>query len=369
MHRRALAIRLKALGEDHPDTATSYNNLAATLGDQGKYAEAEAMHRRALAIRLKALGEGHPDTATSYNNLAATLHAQGKHAEAEAMYRRALAIRLKALGEGHPDTALSYSNLAWSLDRQGKHDDALRTWAAAAASYEQARLLGAKGLEAALRQAALRSPPSPRPWPAPGSRATPGRAGSRGLARGLIDEVTRRAARPLTAAEHDREAGLLGQAQAIDERISKLLAAQGAHPGARQDPRGPPAAGERAPPPVARAGAAVRGQVRRPGQPARHARRRPEGPPRGDGPRRLDRHEDRTTGPACCGHSGDPVWVRLAGSGKDGAWTKEEEGSGATPPRRARSRNHQGQRRPAGRGAGAAAARTAEGAPRRGSTG
>jgi CHAT domain-containing protein/tetratricopeptide repeat protein len=57
MHRRALAIVLKALGEDHPDTALSYNNLAATLHAQGKYAEAEAMHRRALAIRLKALGE------------------------------------------------------------------------------------------------------------------------------------------------------------------------------------------------------------------------------------------------------------------------------------------------------------------------
>ena len=50
MHRRALAIRLKALGEDHPNTATSYNNLAATLSAQGKYAEAEAMYRRALAI-------------------------------------------------------------------------------------------------------------------------------------------------------------------------------------------------------------------------------------------------------------------------------------------------------------------------------
>ena len=87
MHRRALAIRLKALGEGHPDTATSYNNLAVTLG-QGKYAEAEAMLRRALAIRLKALGEGHPDTANSYNNLAATLSAQGKYAEAEAMHRR-----------------------------------------------------------------------------------------------------------------------------------------------------------------------------------------------------------------------------------------------------------------------------------------
>ena len=126
----------KALGEDHPDTADSYNNLAATLGDQGKYAEAEAMHRRALAIRLKALGEDHPDTATSYNNLAVTLGSQGKYAEAEAMHRRALAIRLKALGEDHPDTAISYNNLAVTLRDQGKHAEAEpllgRRWPSAA---------------------------------------------------------------------------------------------------------------------------------------------------------------------------------------------------------------------------------------------
>ena len=73
MFRHALAIKLKALGEAHPDTATSYNNLAATLLTQGKQAEAEAMLRHALAIKLKALGEAHPDTATSYNNLAAAL--------------------------------------------------------------------------------------------------------------------------------------------------------------------------------------------------------------------------------------------------------------------------------------------------------
>ena len=103
------------------------------------------MHRRALAIALKALGADHADTAASYNNLAATLSAQGKYAEAEAMHRRALAIWLKALGEGHPHTALSYTNLALSLDRQGKHDDALQTWASAAASYKQARLRARKG--------------------------------------------------------------------------------------------------------------------------------------------------------------------------------------------------------------------------------
>ena len=224
MHRRALAIRLKALGEDHPDTAHSYNNLAETLRAQGKYAEAEAMHRRALAICLKALGEDHPDTATSYNNLALTLHAQGKYAEAEAMYRRALAILLKALGEDHPDTATSYTNLAWSLDRQGKHDEALRTWTSAAASYEQARLRGAKGLEAALTAG---NSPLPSFALALARAGQPREAWTRweqGLARGLADEVTGRAARPLTAAEHDREASLLGQAQAIDERIGKLLA-------------------------------------------------------------------------------------------------------------------------------------------------
>ena len=66
------------------------------------------------------------------------------------MFRRALAIQLKVRGEGHPHTAASYTNLAGTLDRQGKHDDALQTWAAAAASYEQARLRGAKGLYGAL---------------------------------------------------------------------------------------------------------------------------------------------------------------------------------------------------------------------------
>jgi tetratricopeptide (TPR) repeat protein len=121
LYRKALAINLTALGENHPDTATSYNNLALNLDKQGKSAEAEPLCRNALAIRLKALGENHPDTATSYNNLALNLDKQGKSAEAEPLYRKALTIRLKALGENHPTTAKSYDNLALNLDKQGKH--------------------------------------------------------------------------------------------------------------------------------------------------------------------------------------------------------------------------------------------------------
>ena len=51
------------------------------------------------------LGEDHPETAQGYNNLASNLHAQGKYAEAEPLFRTALEIRRRVLGEDHPDTA------------------------------------------------------------------------------------------------------------------------------------------------------------------------------------------------------------------------------------------------------------------------
>ncbi len=66
-----------------PTPPTSYNNLAGNQNAQGKYAEAEEGYRKALAIRRKVLGEEHPDTAPSYNNLAYNQNTQGKYAEAE----------------------------------------------------------------------------------------------------------------------------------------------------------------------------------------------------------------------------------------------------------------------------------------------
>src|SRR5262249_38411017 len=143
-------IRLKALGEDHPDTASSYNNLAWTFDRQGKYAEAHPLYRGAAAICLEALVRDPQGLASGFNTRGAPLQSLGQAAAGDGLTRRALAIRLKALGEDHRDTASSYNNLALSVDRQGKHADALPLWSAAAASYEGARLRGAKGLESAL---------------------------------------------------------------------------------------------------------------------------------------------------------------------------------------------------------------------------
>ena len=54
-----------------PDLAMSLNNLAGLYFGQGNYASAEPLFRRALEIREKTLGPEHPDTAASLNNLAA----------------------------------------------------------------------------------------------------------------------------------------------------------------------------------------------------------------------------------------------------------------------------------------------------------
>jgi tetratricopeptide (TPR) repeat protein len=124
LYRQALAINRKALGEQHLDTAQSLNNLAGNLRDQGKYAEAEPLLRQALASFRKVLGQQHPLTATSLNNLANNLDYQGKYAEAEPLHRQALAINRKALGEQHPGTATSLNYLAFNLDHQGKHAEA-----------------------------------------------------------------------------------------------------------------------------------------------------------------------------------------------------------------------------------------------------
>ena len=42
----SLAIREKALGPDHPDVATSLNNLAELYEAQGRYADAEPLYKR-----------------------------------------------------------------------------------------------------------------------------------------------------------------------------------------------------------------------------------------------------------------------------------------------------------------------------------
>ena len=65
------------MGPQHPDVASSYNNVALVLHGQGDLKQAKEYHERALAIFLQTLGPQHPDVASSYNNVANVLGDQG----------------------------------------------------------------------------------------------------------------------------------------------------------------------------------------------------------------------------------------------------------------------------------------------------
>ncbi|HSG40530.1 MAG TPA: tetratricopeptide repeat protein [Thermoanaerobaculia bacterium] len=118
-HERALAIRERVLGPEHPDTAQSLNNLGGILFNQGDFSGAREYGERALLIREKVLGPEHPDTMKSLNNWGAVLHSHGGVSQAHEYYGRVLAIREKILGPEHPDTARSLVNLGIVLEWQG----------------------------------------------------------------------------------------------------------------------------------------------------------------------------------------------------------------------------------------------------------
>jgi tetratricopeptide (TPR) repeat protein len=121
LFERALEIRERVLGADHPQTATSLNNLAALFKNQGAYAEARPLIERALAITKNILGPDHPQTASSLNNLALLLDIQGDHADALPLFEQALEIRERMFGVDHPQTATSLNNIAALFAKQGDY--------------------------------------------------------------------------------------------------------------------------------------------------------------------------------------------------------------------------------------------------------
>ncbi|MGH9752918.1 MAG: tetratricopeptide repeat protein [Blastocatellia bacterium] len=118
---RELDIREKALGPEHPDIAKTLNNLATLYLNKGAYAKAEPLYRRALLILEKALGPQHLMVARNLNNLGVLYRNTGDYAKAEPIFQRAVSILEKAMGLEHPDVAMALNNLAKIYDYKGDH--------------------------------------------------------------------------------------------------------------------------------------------------------------------------------------------------------------------------------------------------------
>jgi hypothetical protein len=71
MQEQTLAARRRVLGNDHPDTLMSMNNLAETRWALGDFDGARQLHEQTLTGYRRLLGDDHPNTLMSMNNLAA----------------------------------------------------------------------------------------------------------------------------------------------------------------------------------------------------------------------------------------------------------------------------------------------------------
>ena len=123
LYVQALAINQQSCS-DRPELATSLNNLAGFYKVQGNYSQAESLYLQALELKLKLFGETHSSVATGLNNLAGVYYAQERYEVAETLYERALQLKKCLVGENHPSLATSLNNLASVYQAQKRYNEA-----------------------------------------------------------------------------------------------------------------------------------------------------------------------------------------------------------------------------------------------------
>jgi len=141
-YRASLAIRETIAKRDQLRLAAALNNLATSqvesegigpigvaralsnIGEvqraQSRYTEADASFQRALRIKREILGPNHPDIATSLNNLAALRQDFGDLEGAEKLYLDAVPIREKQSPVDRPALASLYNNIGTLHRKTGR---------------------------------------------------------------------------------------------------------------------------------------------------------------------------------------------------------------------------------------------------------
>ncbi|KAM0354792.1 hypothetical protein ACHAPU_000614 [Fusarium lateritium] len=113
----------RVLGEEHVVTLHAMEALAQVYRMQARYDEAEKIRLRLLEVQGRALAEGHYDTMANLNNLAVLYFHQGRYEGAEQINIMLVEVGKRVLGEEHPDTLLSMRNLAVGYIRKGSLEE------------------------------------------------------------------------------------------------------------------------------------------------------------------------------------------------------------------------------------------------------
>jgi tetratricopeptide (TPR) repeat protein len=111
-YERALALRERVLGPDHPDTLNTLGNLGNALLKADRIDEAVKAMERTLKAREEVLGADHPEVATTLNNLGVIYRSTKRTDDAIAACQRAIVIWRTALGPDNPTIVNADLNLA-----------------------------------------------------------------------------------------------------------------------------------------------------------------------------------------------------------------------------------------------------------------
>ncbi len=136
-HQKALAIREKAQGPNHPDVAASCNNIGIVYLAKAEYDRAIEHHQRALVIWENLLGPEHPNVAACHNNMGIAFYQKGENDRAHQHHERALHIFEKVLGPDHPTAAYPLNNIGLVLLMEGKLHRSLRHFERALTIWEK----------------------------------------------------------------------------------------------------------------------------------------------------------------------------------------------------------------------------------------
>lgn len=124
-YRHSLAIK-DAIGEtDSARYEYSLSGLAMSLRGQNRLAEAAELQREILRFAIHLYGEG-DSVSSAYNELAYTLHDLGRWAEAKPNYAASERLAAEASGEDSIDFAVSLNNHAYLDEDRGALDEAER---------------------------------------------------------------------------------------------------------------------------------------------------------------------------------------------------------------------------------------------------
>jgi hypothetical protein len=110
-YREALEKQRRILGDDHPDTLNTINNLGLLLQDLRKLDQAEPFLREALEKSRLLRGDDHPSTIQTMYNLCGLLIRTGEHAEVTALMEPKEAAARKAFTGGNAHRLATFLNI------------------------------------------------------------------------------------------------------------------------------------------------------------------------------------------------------------------------------------------------------------------